>query len=138
MTDKIMNLKNMLSGKSQQEQHVLIANTLERFIREMLDTADNVKVPHTASFHSLGLDSIMAVTFKTMIKDSLGGEIEIESTDIFNHPNINELAGFVEDKLGVSNIKTESPTDQMKHEDKMEQISVDDLAKRLQAKINRS
>lgn len=102
MVDQIINIQNLLAGKSPHEQHALIANTLEGYIYEILETAENAKRPHTTNFQDLGMDSLTAAMLKTKIEESLGGEIEIASSDIFNYPTIELLTGYVEDKLRLS------------------------------------
>lgn len=137
MTDRIINLTTMLSGKSKQEQQAIIANSLEQFIREILNAAENFKMTHTTSFHDLGMDSITAVNLKSMIQESLGDGIEINSEDIFNYPTIELLAEYIESSLGLTNIKIETNTDQDKPEKPVEVIGIDDLVKRLQTKLTK-
>lgn len=99
MEKRIIDLLGLLKSSSADARLSLIRKNLEGFISEILAKDDDETIDPEMPFVDIGMDSITAVTLKEMLNKSLGDRVKILSTDIFNHPTINQLAEFLENKI---------------------------------------
>lgn len=108
MTKKSVNMAGMLNSAHQNKKLSIVTKCLERFMGDMLDLPREQPISHDTLFSDLGMDSIMAVMLKEMINTSLDGAVEIESTDIFDNPTINQLANYLGGLLGFEGLDSDA------------------------------
>lgn len=95
MSKKSVDLKAMLAAAQPETRLGLIKNALDLYIRTTLEIQSDVSLDHNSPFTELGMDSISAVKLRQLLNDSLGGTVEIKSTDIFDHSTVTKLAEHI-------------------------------------------
>lgn len=95
------NLIGMLNSAAPKERPLLLAKTIERFIRELLDVRSEEQIDHDAQFAEIGMDSITSVKLSQLLNDSVGKALEIKSSEIFDHPTINQLSAHLAKGLDI-------------------------------------
>lgn len=74
-------------------------------LSELLEV-DAAQVSVTDSFAEQGIDSLAGLRMTRKLEDALGVEVELEW--LFDHPNIRELAGFLDQRFGALEAGAES------------------------------
>lgn len=93
---KVINLLGLLKSAAPEDRGALLREHLDLMIRDVLDMRHEEPLAYDDQFVDIGLDSITAAGLKEVINKSLQNKFEIESTDIFDNPTINQLAVLIE------------------------------------------
>ena len=92
-------LAERLRAVSDGERERLLSGFLQGEVQAVLRLASP---PDTsAGFFDLGMDSLMAVELTNRLNRALAGECSVSSSLVFDHPDINALAGHLSSELGL-------------------------------------
>lgn len=78
-------------------------NTIESYVQqvlfEILDLKTAPENAKTINFHSLGMDSIMAIKFKNQLEEALHHYLSFPSSLAFDYPTILEVSEYMDEKI---------------------------------------
>ncbi|MCA0456391.1 MAG: polyketide synthase dehydratase domain-containing protein [Chloroflexi bacterium] len=137
---KSSDLLERLSSVAPEAQLDLLIEHIRAQAALVLRVADASSIDVEQGLFDMGMDSLMSVELKTRLETSV--EQSLPSTLTFNYPTILELAGFLQQKLGLLQTapveaepiaETPAPTGALP--DELDDMSEDDLADLLAKKL---
>jgi myxalamid-type polyketide synthase MxaB len=114
----------------------LIRNHIRKLAVKVLALSEEDEIEDDRPLHELGMDSLMAVELRNLLKSSLRLEKALAATLVFDYPTISELAGFIYNRLaeskGMISEKSEAGKTSVCQEgsttlDEVEQLSDDEV-----------
>lgn len=101
MSNKNSEFFKKLESANVEERWNILRECLRNTIREILIMTEDTEFDNNQGFFDLGLDSFTAVKLKNKLKIDFGNGFELESTQIFDHPSVNELCKYLTTLLSI-------------------------------------
>lgn len=120
----------------------LLRDLLRSSIREILFIPQEKTLENDRGFFDMGMDSFTAIQLKNKLIESIGGELKLESTKIFDYPTINDLTNYlttiISVKIQVPNELKEKgkSSEDLGMKNKVEELSDEELLRQLKEETN--
>lgn len=109
-TKKIKNQNEwmaLLEETANEYRTQVLGDQIKNIIAEILTIPNPSSIDSNKGFFELGMDSLMAVEFKTLLQAKLGDAIKLKNTIAFDYPQVGALATYI---LGELTLKENIPT----------------------------
>jgi acyl transferase domain-containing protein/acyl carrier protein len=127
-------LLNELEEASSSDREEILRSYLTNLLKTILKFKETQELGDTQGFFEMGMDSLMAVSFKNQLQQDLGNKYSLSNTLAFDYPNINLLVTYLKAELQFEQRK--APIERVRFAQVGEAIAIVAMACRLPGNSN--
>jgi len=103
-----------LDEVTEEERKEVLKKGVKRCLSKVLGFSDIHSIDEFKNFQTFGMDSLMGIQLHLLLAQNLSGRCQLESTALFEYPNVAELSKYLEKIcFGKVHLSNESKTSQI-------------------------